>query len=324
MEDSENRLDECTVGTHTKTECHSTRFSIHMALNNLDELSKDDLCLLHYRIKDFKRTNGTICNFHKCRYLSYYLLLVYKCCDPFNKHKKIIETDLRIISIKTSRIFSEMFHKKLVPGDKLCRNCEFIIKSNLCENTTIVAAENKEQEILQGNDDLPAEGIVTHPNEPISAPESQQSTRNVEVNSSGSNYQSESQELQLFDNILKEFNIPNLKPQKLSKDRLAKKAETLIYTLLPKLGEKFSKFYDIEMPQFTNTITENIGQDSFALKNIIASLQIRFQHLKTISEKIQLLSLLPTEWKFAQIQKYFECTYYMCRQSNELKDIHGI
>ena len=236
-------------------------FSTNDALFSLDELHFSDLYLLQCRIDGFNKiSTGVICNHHRKKYLDYYSTYQDKCCDPLNRHKKSIKKDLRIISIEKSNIFYSFFKKKLIPGNKLRKTCENSINSNLSGSSSHVEVEN---ETLHVEDNLDQNKI--------NQSESQQSNISSKISysntdSSGSIYKTSSHELESLINLCEELNVPPLKKQKLSEDRLKKRAQKLILNLLPKLIQKVSKVYNTDVLLFENTVTTNIVQDSFALR----------------------------------------------------------
>lgn len=64
-------------------------------------------------------------------------------------------------------------------------------------------------------------------------------------------------------------------------------------------------------------------EDSHTLKDIILSLQNKFEQSKTVSEKIQILTILPLSWQFKQVKQYFDCSNYMFREFRKLKAQNG-
>ena len=75
---------------------------------------------------------SNICLHHKCVYLDKYTLHIYTCCDPFKTHKMTVKSGLQEVSLALTRLAKEkLCGIELVPGKKLCGNCETKIKKLL-------------------------------------------------------------------------------------------------------------------------------------------------------------------------------------------------
>lgn len=285
------------------------------------------------------------------RYLNYYSTLVKTCCDPFQKHEKVIKSDLRIISVNMCEAYKKVFAKKLIPGEKLCRPCQTLVnkltsesqKSSVKSETSPTEKKTDDHSIqcesLDHTADVRNSIVEIHLDneinilEQLSLTENKRSTiqrqtvkRKIEDSasqendslesdpSSGSIYQTESQEIKSFDNLLMNSNVPPLKRQKLNSERLENAVVDLLVNVTYNVAEKVKSIYEVNVPEVKKTVTGNIFEDSRALLDIIVSLQARFETTKSVNDKINLLMLLPKNWKFSMIKQYFNCTRYMYGQ----------
>ena len=119
---------------------------------------------------------------------------------------------------------------------------------------------------------------------------------------------------------MKDFDVPPLKRQKLSNERLEQRLENVLVEASCNIAQKAKKIFEINVPAIKETVSENIFEDSRALRSIIISLQARFASTKSVREKIKLLLLLSANWQYLKIKKYFNCTYNMFRQLNMFRD----
>lgn len=113
-------LENCNIGLLAKTECHLSSYTQKKCIHKLESVPEEDTSLLKFRIDDYHRVSkGTICEHHKKLYLDYFSSFKYKCCDPFKKHKKNINTNLRILKLEICKSALEILLLKLAPGDKV-------------------------------------------------------------------------------------------------------------------------------------------------------------------------------------------------------------
>lgn len=310
-------MEKCCIGLLTDSECHLETYSENKILYNLSELSEENILLLKLRLQDeeFQEqiSEGKICHHHKLRYLDYFSQYKYKCFDPFGKHKKSITNYLRIISLETCENFNKILFEvhliNLIPGDKWCRTCETLIKQIVEQNLN--NSEPMEIEDVRGNAaTLSGGGSVFE-------------SFTSQLCSSGSDYQSNSQNVNSINNILRELDIDPISKSKLSVERLKKRAEETLLEVLNKLTQKINNAYDLNIFSLNSKITRNLIEDSNTLNDIILSLQNKFQQSKTISEKIQVLTVLPLSWQFKQVKQHFDCSHYMFREFKKSKVQNG-
>lgn len=317
-------MEKCYIGLLTDSECHLETYSDNKLLHNLSELSEENIYLLKLRLQDeqfFEQiSDGKICHYHKLRFLDYFSSYKYKCCDPLKKHKQNITKLLSIIRLETcenfNTILSEVHSINLIPGDKWCRNCEVLMKQIVEQNVDNsepmeIEDVHEEQNIARGDSATLSQGnsiFESFTSQPCS---------------SGSYYQSNSQNVNSINSILRELNIDPINKFKLSTERLQKQAEEILLEVLDKLTQKINNAYDLNISSFNRQITHNLIEDSYTLKDIILSLQNQFQQSKTISEKIQVLTVLPLSWQLKQVKQYFDCSDYMFREFKKSKVQNG-
>lgn len=86
-------MKKCAVRLLTDSECHKQTFSNSQFFYYLKDLKSEDILFIKYLLShyqfDDKILEKKICNFHKLQFVDYYCSLQCKCCDPFQKHKKI-------------------------------------------------------------------------------------------------------------------------------------------------------------------------------------------------------------------------------------------
>ncbi|XP_043274643.1 uncharacterized protein [Venturia canescens] len=109
----------------------------------------------------------------------------------------------------------------------------------------------------------------------------------------------------------------------MSAKRFEKRTKELLHEVSQKIAEKINRVYGLNIKIFNNTVTENLVEDSKSLRDIIHSLQDKFNNADTIGEKVQLLSILPQAWEFKDVKKYFNCTNYIFREYRKSKQTHG-
>lgn len=128
-------MENCCVGTVTKTDCHPETYSKKKLFYVYEELTSYEKALLSYRISHLssKESANFICHHHKCRYLDYFSRSYTKCCDPFHRHRKQLtdQHQLRIIDLAIAGDSIRYLGKLLIPGDKLCRNCLSDVKNKI-------------------------------------------------------------------------------------------------------------------------------------------------------------------------------------------------
>ncbi|XP_044597961.1 uncharacterized protein LOC123274419 [Cotesia glomerata] len=181
----------------------------------------------------------------------------------------------------------------LILGDKWCRNCEASINQ-------IVEPYLDKSEPMEIGDVHEDQNIARGDSATLSRGNSLFESFTSQPCSSGSYYQSNSQTVNSIN------------------------TEEVLLEVLDKLTQKINNAYDLNISSFSSQITHNLIEDSNTLKDIILSLQNQFQQVKTVSEKIQVLTVLPLSWQFKQVQQYFNCSDYMFREFKKSKVQNGL
>lgn len=113
----------CSIGILLDLECNKTSKSCpNKGLINVSDLSMEKLELLRWRTDLKKEDLVTLCLHHESVFLTHFESFQWKCCDPYNLHKKAVRTALRPISVASALELnnSGIFVK---PGEKLCTYC---------------------------------------------------------------------------------------------------------------------------------------------------------------------------------------------------------
>ena len=91
-------MDKCIIGQAIGEECNviSEAFNRKAGFHNVAELSAESQQLLSLRtgVNIGVSENTTLCYYHEKKFLSRYESLQKFCCDPFNKHKKHVTSEL--------------------------------------------------------------------------------------------------------------------------------------------------------------------------------------------------------------------------------------
>jgi len=272
---------------------------------------------LQFRVENYDRVcDGNICNHHKREYLDYYSRKKLKCCDPLKIHKKNVKTNLRIISTTLSDTYYKVKRKTLIPGEKLCRNCENIIKHPRGEQEKL--NDNRKTRNLRKT--VRVSALLVLKSQYSNLSEFEFLSRNSHK-SDASVIEPLSEERRKVTEILTALDIPPLEKNKLSNKRLEIKARQVLATVQLNMIQKINKGYGISIQ--IDTLTENLITDSASLRDIISSLQTNYSRATTYNEKLRILSLLPGDWLFPTTKKYFNCSRYLYQQAIELKSSGG-
>lgn len=303
------KMERCCIGKVVSTECYQKSFSNSQAVHGFDEFKAEEIVLLFKRLPGLNFQRGEyVCDYHKLKYLDYYSTFAVTCCDPFDKHVIKIKKGLRIINTSLSENWSKVDPAavNLIPGQKLCKTCESLVKSKI---------KKSEEMEIRGGEATVQEEFIHSDEKSDSQPDSHPLN-----DSSGSSYHTQSQDVNSFNHLLFNFDIPPLKRQKLTH---IQKVESILQTVASKVAEKIHDLYNMEVPAIDNSVTRNVFEDSSALGDIITSLQDKFRQTKKVQDKIELLLLLPKSWNYPMIKKYFDCTQYMYRQVKRIQITGG-
>lgn len=315
--------DNCSVGKLTKTSCHLSSFTKKKDLFQLNQLSKDDMSLLKYRIdKYYTIADGTICDHHRHSYLTYYSQFIYKCCDPFNKHKSNVTNDLRIIKIDFCEIVLTKLKLKLIPGNKICKRCQSSLKEKLGleqeeESTIDVAGTSTDKECPIDVADTSTDKKGRRRLDRIAKQDVSYVTPNVEEGySQKSNFSNSSSEFftlsqgqRELNTILTDLEMPSLENHQVFKTRRINDANSSVHDVAKNFAKKCSTALDISFT-IPEPVSRTVIEDSAILQQMIINLKNLFEKTTTTNQKLKYLAL-PSDWNYHMICQYFECTKYV-------------
>eukprot|EP00795_Rhopilema_esculentum_P002703 gene2703-915_t len=140
----------CTFGLLLEDECHKHSYSRQTGLKSLSELSDDSCEVYLWRAGLLDKVDckfeGTICLHHEYVFRTKYEEKEKKCCNLFKKHKKKAVGSLTLKLELAKQLKDKGI--SVVPGSKLCRNCDEMVISE--EKT-----ESREGKPLQPEDPDP-------------------------------------------------------------------------------------------------------------------------------------------------------------------------
>ena len=312
-----NRGISCDVGLITKSNCNLDHKSNENDFHKLQTLCSSDIILLKSRIHNFDSiSKGTMCEYHKRRYLTYFSNYIKKCCDPFNSHgNKSITSDLRIISDETYRKSCEFLEIQLKIGDKICKRCESSLKNQI---SSINAAASNCNTDLRSKRNLEKKSIDY--SERHNEPDSQRSVN------SGSDYCPSlpcSQEVNTVNAVLENLHLDSLKDQNVYKTKRPVDAEILIQNVCCNFATELSKVTNIEIC-IPESVSKNILQDLSAFRQLLKNLQFQFEKEKFFYKKLEYLALLPMDWNFTKISQFFNCTKHMYNKLTIFRQMDGM
>lgn len=315
---------QCLIGNITQDLCDN---SVKIPLS---DLSDKDLLYLDYKLKTSLRkfqSNRFICQKHKSYYVDYYSNYRKKCCDPLNKHVNIVKSNMRVISEALSNEYYALSLIRLIPGDKLCHNCELeisdlikthskekeSIKNESCEPTP----KRKRAVCLDQYSDFVDPTLSIYNNLFENMPESSSG-------SSKSIFMTHSQEAGQLNKICDELGLSHPKIRKLSTDRKEKAAISLLTNIEAQVAKKICNVFQIHEDFCSiNIVTDNLVEDSRSLRSIIKKFQEEYKNTREINKKITILMQLPDDWSFEMIKTHFSCSNYMWRKSKKLLMTQG-
>lgn len=228
------------------------------------------------------------------------------CADPFLKHRTKVNKELLIADENFFKYLENVKNIVLLPGQKLCVPCDMKLHSDILENkekSMCIASSNSSfQE--KSSDEL---------NE-INTPSSEASGT-----SESSDYNTPSQKKRKLDSVLEILDLPPIKRQKLSKERLSKENLCVLNSVVTKLTEIIEETQEVQLPKM-----ENLQIESSWFRSMIKYLQLQFESVDNTNQKIRILSMLPDEWNFQIVKKYFNCSRYMFTESKKTKALGGM
>lgn len=282
----------CCIGKLSKSQCHLEHFTKLKTTDSVSSLNERDLYILNLRVLRTKNTSmeaSTICIHHKKYFLDHYSNYETKCCDPYSFHKKIITTQLRVLSYENCKEFNNISDITLIPGKKICSNCLKLVMNIINEAKT---------------------------------PESQTTSEgglSSQAESTGSVFTTGSQSQKRLSDVLEILDMPPLKLQKLSEERKLTVGARLVSEIHEKIIQQVQNTYGVDL-----LVNRQKTEDVIEIKNdfvqLMKNLQSEFQTARTLKDKIDVLKLLPKSWSFTKINLYFPCTYYMFEHLQKFRE----
>lgn len=292
----------CVIGKLSKNVCSGIDIQV-----KLSEFSTEVLSALEFKVKSsFDNIESSfICNKHKHRYIDNYSAYRNQCCDPFEHHATPIRGGLRIISFAISNTYYKVSNKRLIPEDKFCKRCEQRVNEEIEKNITsqqpdrphgINLREREEITLVSMNSEL---GDI-----PCTPSTSSQS-------SSGSEFISCSQGQATLQNICQQLGIRPIELSKYSIPRKENLVVDLFVDIEGRLITKIKEAFNVDINLQVTPVTNSYINDSVSLQHVLTALKARFQSSHSVSEKISILTAVPSNWTLDQCRKYFDCTSYM-------------
>lgn len=98
MSQTEQLIEQCSIGKVNGTECHKKNYTQVVNLKNIEAISASEKELLAARSGVSCALILTVCEHHKIYYLKKFETYQTSCFDPFNCHKKKITKSLRTVT----------------------------------------------------------------------------------------------------------------------------------------------------------------------------------------------------------------------------------
>lgn len=131
-------MNQCSIGEFLSEECNR---KVYKSSENIFEISNHEDCLIYsLRTSIPKDKLLKACKYHKCKYYQYYAKEQKHCCDPTNCHTKSVTGKLFEITLE----FSENIKNyQLIPGKKICYNCQTKITNEATVNIDEASNDSK-------------------------------------------------------------------------------------------------------------------------------------------------------------------------------------
>lgn len=131
-----------------------------------------------------------------------------------------------------------------------------------------------------------------------------------------------SQNKNKLDTILTSCGLETFHRLKMNSHDLVKKGEFILQKVLNTTSDAIEDSNNITLPRFSNLKLK--ANESSWFRSMILNLKSKFEDDSTsYNEKIGLLTVLPEDWSFKQIIQYFDCTWYMFKESQKLRESIG-
>ncbi|XP_065068338.1 ARL14 effector protein-like [Rhopilema esculentum] len=283
----------CTFGLLLEDECHKHSYSRQTGLKSLSELSDDSCEVYLWRAGLLDKVDckfeGTICLHHEYVFRTKYEEKEKKCCNLFKKHKKKAVGSLTLKLELAKQLKDKGI--SVVPGSKLCRNCDEMVISE--EKT-----ESREGKPLQPEDPDPT------------------SKEEEDFELSSRERLETSFELAGVSPI-KLHSLPKSRKVSVAKEKLQKQRKLLELMI----GVDVLQMLSLQEPEISlkkeeSDKAKNYDELLYNLKeNIICS---------GYREKIQILTLAPDLWPRAKVVEFFGVSEYLFKTARSVKKEKGI
>ena len=120
---SEESLDSCFIGIKLVQSCHLFAYTRKAGLKQVSALDARQIRLISLRTGLDSLIDKTISLHHEQTVISKYNHSHRKCCNPFSKHMKKVETGLREITLEVWSDFPKL-SISVIPGHKMCPTCD--------------------------------------------------------------------------------------------------------------------------------------------------------------------------------------------------------
>lgn len=278
----------CCVGLLKQTECHKLTYVKKKGLENVSDLSEEELNLIKIRSELDDKEIINICLHHKSLFLSKYEFLQKTCCDPFKIHKKPITNSLRVISIQQSKTCTTK-GLQVKPGKKLCTNCSKIIFST----------PNDDEEESQDDD------VFTLPTETETQMQKEEAIDSL--NSS-----------------LTDVGCSPFKLHALNENSKIGYAQNKLEKLHQNVKKKIETVLDVQLPPKIPKLHKKAEQKAAEMDLLVENIKSEVTKLSS-KEKIQLLTIPASlNWSRTKIKDTFEVSDYSARQAQKLYKEKGL
>lgn len=217
------------------------------------------------------------------------------CVDPYKRHRDKVYDNTQTLDTKYIVYLKQVDNLQLNSGDKVCSVCLTLLERSVIETALLTY---KEENSLDAKSDS-----------------------QVTESTPSSIYESSSQKRKTFNETLSHFNIPCIKRQKLSDDRLVTKGVEVAQNIVCQVSKSFEDAHNVQLPNLNSLSI--LSKESLWFRSIIENITLKFQECKTFDEKVSLLTLLPGDWNLKNISPYFKCSYHMLSESKKLKQHFG-
>lgn len=271
----------------------------------------EDKYLLSARLSMPISTIDDICLHHEQVFLTKFSSHKWKCCNPFQKHKKVRSNNLKVIDISLYEKIKGV--PAVVPGEKLCVEC-YIFASNLKADIAAVP------ETVDTVEETPDPSKQCSDFDPETSSEEEDAPMDdildKEINVSETN------------EVLASLDVTPVKTKGLSMSQRSAKAERKLNSATQNLKRKLEDSFEVELE---SSIDKEIK--SVAIKQKLADIERYEDVMSKLKEKfhspgcsyalkLQILTLSPFGIKRTMTE--FQASHYLVKQSRKLVKTVGI